>query len=352
LVSVWVVCGVLVATGCVAMVFPGAQWTRHAPSQEGMDDAKVKAAIDYTGRALTETYCTAVARNGYLIGDHYWSGHKYDSTNIIWSVSKAWMATLIGTAERNNSLSTSDLMGKYVPEWAGSSKTNTIQMEHVMRHCSGRYYDPATDFVTPQLQTDQTKFAIGLSQQHPPGTVDQYNQMAYQTLQQVFERATGVGIQAASQNELYGPMQFESKTYWQMHGFFTGVPQKHPLIYGGLTTSCADMLRFGHLWLNQGNWKNHTVFTKGFFDKAMTQPPYPFGPGRRYGNWGTGYDIRSMGLGKQVVMFNPHTNIVAARLGGTTSAAFDYNDFWKALNDAIVNKTEVGNAEDWIVAGF
>jgi len=339
-----------VAYGDSVGVFPGASWVRHTPEQEGMDGAKLRAAIDWAGRVGTESYCTAVVRNGYLLGDKYWSGSSYNHTNIIWSVSKAWMATLIGVAERDKNLSTSEVMGKYIPEWAKDAKTNTIQMEHVMRHCSGRYYDPATDFVTPQLQTDQTKFAIGLSQQHPPGTKDQYNQMAYQTLQQVFERATGIGIQAASQRELYGPMQFESKTYWQMHGFFTGVPQKHPLVYGGVTTTCADMARFGHLWLNQGNWNNHTVFTKAFFDKAMAQPQYPFGPGRRYGNWGTGADIRSMGFGKQVVMFNPKTQIVVTRIGGTVSLAFDYNDYFQMINDAIKNPELRGTPDDWIVA--
>jgi len=241
-------------------------------------------------------------------------------------------------------------MGNYIPKGAPDTKTNTIQMEHIMRHCSGRYYDPATDFVTPQLLTDQTHFAIGLSQQHAPGTHDQYNQMAYQTLQQAFERATATGIQAASQKELYGPMQFESKTYWQTHGFFTGVPQKHPLIYGGVTTSCADMARFGHLWLNQGNWNNYTVFTRDFYNKAMTQPPYPFGPGRRYGNWGTGTDIRSMGFGKQVVMFNPKTNVVVTRIGGVVSLAFDYNDYFRMLNEAIKDPEVRGNDEDWVVA--
>ena len=54
---------------------------------------------------------------------------------------------------------------------------------------SGRYYDLITDFVTPQLQPandpnnpepTQTAFAIGLQQQHAPGTVDQYNQMGFQ----------------------------------------------------------------------------------------------------------------------------------------------------------------------------
>ena len=86
--------------------------------------------------------------------------------------------------------------------------------------------------------------------------------------------------------------------------------------------------RYSHRLFEQ--WANKTVFTVDFFNKAMAQPQYAFGPGRRYGqfspcfilnllihrvftlhddacagNWGTGADIRSMGFGKQVVMFNP-----------------------------------------------
>jgi CubicO group peptidase (beta-lactamase class C family) len=131
------------------------------------------------------------------------------------------------------------------------------------------------------------------------GTHDQYNQMAYQSLQRVFETATGNTFQNASTYELYrklsiihlrrpivmvlfvhdetGPMQFESATYWQMNSFFLGVPQKHPLVYGGVTTTCPDLARFGLLWMNQGNWSGHQVFTKAFYEKAMSQPQMPFG---------------------------------------------------------------------------
>jgi len=168
-------------------VFPGRNWVRHTPEQEGMASNKLKSAFNYAGTDGLETWCVSVHRNGYLVGDKYWGLEGgYNKTNVIWSTSKAWMATMIGTAERDGKLKTTDLMGKYVPEWATQQKTQNITMETIMRHCSGRYYDPATDFVTPQLQTDQTKFAIGLSQQHAPGTKDQYNQMAYQTLQQVY----------------------------------------------------------------------------------------------------------------------------------------------------------------------
>jgi len=223
-------------------------------------------------------------------------------------------------------------------------------MEHVMRHCSGRYYDEITDFVTPQTQEDQTAFSIKLPQAYPAATHDQYNQMAYQTLQQVFEKATNTFLQNASQAELYGPMQFESETFWQTKSFFVGVPQKHPLVYGGLTTSCVDLARFGHLWLNKGTWVNKTVFTQAFYNKALSQPQYSFGLGRRYGNWGGPNSYKSEGLGRQIVVFNPVNNVVLTRVGSEITSQFKPGDFIDKVMAAIVNPELRGQPEDWWVA--
>jgi len=330
-------------------VFPGKTWTRHTPEQEGVDSVKLKAAFDYAGTDGLETICVSAHRNGYLIGDRYWLGGGYNLTNIIWSISKAWTATLIGTAERDGKLSTSSLMSKYIKEWAAPATAN-ITMEMVMRHCSGRYFDTITDFVTPQLETDQTAFSIKLSQQYPPGTHDQYNQMAYQTLQLVFENATANLIQNASKTELYGPMQFESSTYWQEKSFFIGIPQKHPLVYGGVTTSCADLARFGLLWLNKGNWSGHKVFTEAFWDKAMSQPTYPFGKARRYGNWGGGPNVKSEGLGSQIVVFNQANGMVLTRVGTPITALFKPGTFIDKIMQSIKDPALRGTAEDWIIA--
>jgi len=339
----------LLAIASAQMVFPGKTWTRHTPQQAGFDAAKLLAAIEYPGKG-DGSYCAAIARNGYLVADKYWGSHGgYNKTNIIWSVSKAWITTLMGVAQRDGKLNVDQLASKYITEWAATA-SGSVTIDTILRHCSGRHYDDVGDYVTPQSQTDQTSYAIKLKQDHPPGTKDQYNNMGYQTLQAIFERATGVQVQAASQREFYGPMQFESATFWQMKSFFIGLPQKHPLVYGGVTTSCADLARFGHLWLNQGMWANRTVFTKEFFNKAMATPQFAFGQGRRYGNWGTGADIRSMGFGKQVVMFNPVTKVVAARVGAETSIAFDYNDWFKMIQGAITAE-EFGNESDWIIAG-
>jgi CubicO group peptidase (beta-lactamase class C family) len=349
LALVVVLCSTMVMSQS-APIFPGANWIRHTPEQEGIDSAKLRSAFDYAGTDGLETYCVSVHRNGYLVGDRYWGLFGgYNVTNVIWSVSKAWMATLIGIAERDNKLSTSEPMHKYVPEWNSPVQQN-MTMEMVMRHCSGRYYDLITDFVTPQLTTDQTAFGISLSQQHAPGTKDQYNQMAYQTLQQVFEKATGNTVVNATAKEIIAPLQFESQTYWQERSFFIGVPQKHPLVYGGVTTSCTDLARFGHLWLNQGNWAGRTVFTKAFYDKAMSQPDYPFGKGRRFGNWGGPPSVKSEGLGVQIVVFNPTNGVVLTRVGSPITLLFKGGEFINRVIASIKDPLLRGRPEDWYVA--
>jgi len=339
----------VLALATAQMVFPGKTWTRKSPADAGFNPAKFQAALDYPGRNK-ESFCAAITRNGYLIGDKYWGPNGgYNKTNILWSVSKAWIATLIGVAQRDGKLHVNDSAAKTIKEWAATAAKD-VPIDTILRHCSGRHYDEISDYVTPQSLTDQTTYAIKEKQDVPPATKDQYNNMAYQVLQAVFERATGVQIQTASQREFYGPMQFESNTFWQMRSFFLNVPQKYPLVYGGVTTSCVDLARFGLLWLNQGKWGNHTVFKKDFFDQAMATPVFKFGQARRYGNWGTGADIRSMGFGKQVVMFNPVTKVVVSRTGETTSLVFDYNDWFKMITAALTQE-EKGNDSDWMMAG-
>jgi len=315
---------------------------RKAPADALMDAAKLQDALNYASGDDT-SFCASVHRYGYLVGDKYWSGAHYNSTHIIWSVSKCVTAVLIGIAEKEGKLKTTDLMTKYIPEWKGG-KSDNITMDEIMRHCSGRYYDPVTDFAGPQFVSDQTKYGIDLWQEHPPGTHDQYNEMAYQTLEQVLRVSTGVNVEDWSKGKLFGPLQFESNVHWDKDSFFLFVPLKHPAVYGGVETSCPDLGRFGHLWLNKGTWNGNEIFTADFYQKALTQPPAPFGPQREYGNWGQHFPgnwSRAEGMGNQFVAFNPVLKLVAARIGwfDSISELFSYNTFMDKVLGAVIPGT-------------
>jgi CubicO group peptidase (beta-lactamase class C family) len=337
--------------------FPGKNWVRQAPAAVKMDPAKLEDAMKYASGADT-SFCASVHRFGYLVADKYWSGASYNSSHIIWSVSKCVTAVLIGIAEKEGKLSTTDLMTKYVPEWKGG-KSENVTMDQVMRHCSGRYYDPITDFAGPQFVSDQTKYGIDLHQEYPPGTHDQYNEMAYQTLERVLRVATGVSVQDWSNGKLFYPLEFEGNTHWDKESFFIFIPLKYPAVYGGVETSCANLGRFGHLWLNKGKWMNQTIFTEQFYDKALSEPKAPFGPMREYGNWGQHFPgnwSRAEGMGNQFVAFNPQYNLVATRIGwfDSISELFSYNTFMdKVLSSVVTTPEELEEGrKSWVYAHF
>jgi len=347
-----------------AFTFPGKTWQRLTPEQAGMDPAKIKIAMNYAkGEAagVAQSYCASVHRNGYLVADSYWQGTHFGSDNIIWSVSKCVTAALIGIAEYHGKMKTTDLMTKYVPEWKIYKDADNMTVDDIMRHCSGRYWDPIEDYVTPQFFPDQTAYAIGLPQAHPPRTKDQYNCMAYQTLEEVLRKAAG-DVKTFSKEALFNILQVESDVHWREFSLDVNLPTTRPLVYGGLMMSCADLGRFAHLWLAKGKWNNQVVFPESFFWKAMAQPKAAFGPERMYGNWGP-HDSnwsRAEGVGNQFIGINPALGLVATRLGweDSISEVFTYNIFMadilasvlKYVNGAVTTEKEIEeHLKGWIV---
>jgi len=303
--------------------------------------------------------CASVHRYGYLVADKYWSGASFNTTHIIWSVSKCVTAVLVGIAEKDGKLHTTDLMTKYIPEWKNSKSAN-VTMDMIMRHCSGRYYDPVTDFAGPQFVSDQTQYGIDLFQEYPPETHDQYNEMAYQCLEKALRTGTGMTVQQWSKTRLFEPLQFESDVHWDKQTFFLFVPLKYPAVYGGVMTSCADLGRFGHLWLNKGMWSGTEIFTEEFYNKALSQPKASFGPMREYGNWGQHFPgnwSRAEGMGNQFVAFNPTYQMVISRIGwfDSISELFSYNTFMDMVLAAVVNATDAeleAGRNSWVFHHF
>jgi CubicO group peptidase (beta-lactamase class C family) len=226
--------------------FPGASWERASPADVGMSDELLEAALGYAGGLLGGgSRCVSVHRHGYLVAERYYEGDE-SSRWITWSTSKAIAATLVGAAERAGQLDHNDTAELWIPEWR-NSEAEDVTVDMLLRHDSGRYYDPISDFVVPQLvglngsqPATQTEFAVTRAQTHAPGTVDQYNQMAFQALEPVIRGATGFeSVQAFSERQLFAPLAMEDDPFWEERGAFTqflfpatdGI-RNGPLVYG------------------------------------------------------------------------------------------------------------------------
>jgi CubicO group peptidase (beta-lactamase class C family) len=210
-------------------VFPGASWETGTPEQEGMSSARLDEAMDYAGGPNSlRSHCVSIHRNGVLVAERYWDRPLQppataNSTTMVFSISKAIATTLVGMAERDGLLDTEGRLLEYgIPEFAGT-EAGEVTIDMLLRHDSGREYkNDIEDIALPQFAppgtdpSQQTEFSIGLPQQHRPGTVLQYNQMAFQLLERVLRNATGgEQVAALARRQIWEPLQFESETFWQ-----------------------------------------------------------------------------------------------------------------------------------------
>ena len=112
----------------------------------------------------------------------------------VFSITKSITSTLVGIAQERGELNITEKASEYITEWVGTPSED-VTVRNLISNNSGRYWDLWTDYVRNYaLADDKTAHAIGLGQEHDPGTVWRYNNSAIQTLEPVLNDATGMDV--------------------------------------------------------------------------------------------------------------------------------------------------------------
>lgn len=319
---------------------PGATWATVTPAAAGFDETKLDAVAAKAQKG--GSICMAVTRNGQLVKDWYFNGANANTSQEIFSATKSVTSTLVGLAQAKGLLSIDDKASKYIPQWSTGDAAK-ITVKDLLSNDSGRHYDPITDYVTMATkEKDKTAFAIGLTQDKPPGAVWAYNNSAIQTLSQVLEQAVKGDPVAWTKANLLDPIGMT-------HSFMRDDPSGHMLTFMGMHSTCTDMARFGLLFMRQGRWGSTQVLPAQWVHDA-THTSQPLNPRYGYLWWlntasagtdggqatGASTTVKggkkmvpgapddaffALGMGNQVVSVIPSRGIVAVRIGSVNQPA-------------------------------
>lgn len=241
--------------------YPGPKWRKGLPEQHGLSTQGL-AAMNAVAESLGST-CMLVVHDGVLVSEWYAPGYSGDTTHgNLFSVTKSVTSTLFGIAQAKGLLDIDEPASSYIGAWAGTASQG-VTIRDLLSNDSGRFWSFESDYGALLFGADQTGYAVDLGQAVPPGTHWEYNNAAIQTLEQVFEVATGQDIEAFAQQHLFGPIG--------MTASFMRDPAQNALVYQGLSTSCHDIARFGHLFARGGAWKSKQVVPSQWVAEA-TQP--------------------------------------------------------------------------------
>ena len=315
---------------CSKMDFPEGDWIEKAPESQRINAVKLNQAMAFLAAQCGEhgTEQAVVIRNGYMI----WKGEDIDHKHNVWSCSKSFTSTVLGLLIDEEKCGLETLAMDFVPGL--KQQYPNLNLGHFATMTSG-YDAVGGDQSGTPYQIDTPLFASG--------SMYKYHDCAMNQFANVLTRIAGEPIEELFKRKIADPIGMDPSQWdWQDWGMIDGL-----MVNGGagnkskgIHISAREMARFGHLFLNRGNWDGKQLIPSEWVEKATTVqvdrslPAYSItsnrGPGTYGFNWwvnGTGPDgIRkwpsappgtyaALGHNNNVCLVIPVWNMVIVRLG-------------------------------------
>lgn len=244
-------------------VFPGLEWANASPASQGLDPAKLAAAVDYLDGELKEyggAGTVFIVRSGYVI----WAGPECDRQYQIFSATKSFTSTVLGLLIDDGKVALRTPARELDPALAGWYPSVTLR--HFATMTSG--YDSAGGSYEfdDQQRGDAWHPGPPAPPLFPPGSKFRYWDDAMSQFGSLLTQAAGEPLDRLFKRRIADPI---GMTKWRWTD--NDSPGGRVLSWtGGIHTSSRELARFGHLFLNRGNWNGRQLVSAAWVDQATS----------------------------------------------------------------------------------
>lgn len=272
----------------------------------------------------TGTTSFIVMRNDTVLYERYFNGRKRDEQQVVFSVTKAFMAILTGIAAEEGYLRLDQSIADFIPEFKNDGRSQ-IRVRDLLNMTEGLNWIDFKDvwylgllYYTP----NQRDFAIDhTALQYKPGTHFAYKSITTQILGMCLEAATKKRLTDYLAEKIWLPMEMNDDVLYTMDS------RKHRNLraFGGMAVTSRDLLRFGAMLLHKGVWNGKQIVPADFIEN-ISQRDIFHDKWWGYTNcfWLNSYldrnyldmqDYHAGGFHGQFVFVSPESNVVIIRTG-------------------------------------
>lgn len=305
----------------------------------------------------TDTTSFLILKEGKIVYEKYFNDYSRDSINTSFSVAKSFVSFLVGKAIEDGYIkSIEEPITNYLPELK-SDGYEEVRIEHLLMMSSGIRYkegpllfgDDAKTYYSPNLRRLALEETELLDR---PGESFLYNNYHPLLLGIILERSTQRTVSEYLEETLWKPLGMEYPASWSIDSHKHGFEKME----SGLNARAIDYVRFGKLYLNQGNWYGEQIISSEWVRESTEWQE--LGNDSYYGDteweffhrdqgyyrymWlgykreDDGYDFFAHGKYGQVIYVSPAYNAVIVRTGKTNGNV----DWWPAILHELSSKLE------------
>jgi len=217
-----------------------------------------------------------IAHNNKLIYENYWSGqdeswgdklgnikHGKDDLHDIRSISKSIVSACVGIAiEQGKIKSVDQKVFEFFPEFKkqDTGLKSALTIKHLLTMTSGLKWNEDIPYDNPEnseIQMIRAPDAVGYVLSQPmdfsAGKIWKYNGGTTQLLAAILQKTTGKRIDSFANEFLFQPLGVPSFEWAKYPG------TELPAAASGLRLRSKDLLNFGLLYMNGGQWNNKQI---------------------------------------------------------------------------------------------
>ena len=248
-----------------------------------------------------------IARNNKLVYEKYWGGKDeswgkdlgvvkftQDSLHDIRSISKSIVSACIGFAIQQGKIKSVDQkVFDFFPEYAklDTGLKSALTLKHLLTMTSGLVWNEDIPYNNPEnseiqmiRSKDAVEFVLSRPMEHAAGKVWKYNGGTTQLLASVIEKTTGQKVDVFANEYLFQPLAIKTFQWAKYPGTTL------PAAASGLRLTSRDLLKFGLLYFNEGQWNGRQIIPAKWVTESF-EPHVSRGAGVNRGAGKYGYQF-------------------------------------------------------------
>jgi CubicO group peptidase (beta-lactamase class C family) len=223
-----------------------------------------------------------ILRHGVVVAEGWWAPYRRDDIQLLYSLSKTFLAMAVGIAIGEGRFSAEDLVADLLPDLVPEQLPDhlrQLRVRHLLSMASGHREETLPRIVA--MGPDPVRNFLALTPDEPPGSVFAYNQGNSLTLSQIITSMTGQRVVDYLRPRLFDPLGV-GRAEWLATP--TGIDQG----FSGLHVTTESVGKLGQLVLQDGRWGDAQLVPAEFV--AECRRPQVGNPRQQtYPDWRQGY---------------------------------------------------------------